>query len=92
MIYTSTLTSKGQATIPAPIREKLGILSGQKVVFDVTNGEVVIKNQAKLIDELYGSLKTNIKWNKGRAYGAVGKMLAANYLKTLPKKYWPKVK
>lgn len=92
MIYTSTLTSKGQATIPAPIREKLGILSGQKVVFDVTNGEVVIKNQAKLIDELYGSLKTNIKWNKRRAYGAVGKMLAEDYLKTLPKKYWPKVR
>lgn len=92
MIYTSTLTSKGQATIPAPIREKLGILSGQKVVFDVTNGEVVIKNQAKLIDELYGSLKTNIKWNKRRAYEAVGKRLAEDYLKTLPKKYWPKVK
>lgn len=92
MIYTSTLTSKGQATIPAPIREKLGILSGQKVVFDTTNDEVIIKNQAKLVDELYGSLKTNIKWDKKKAYTAVGKMLGEAYLKTLPKKYWPRVK
>ena len=90
--YTSTVTQKGQATIPAPIRKKLELQPGQKVVFEEKGNEVFIKTQSQIIDRLYGSLKTNIKWNKQKAFEAVGQMLAKKYIKTLPKNLRPKLK
>ncbi len=81
--YTSTITSKGQATIPAPIRKKLGIKIGQKIIFEENGQEVYIKTHSQLVNELAGSLKTNIKWDKKKAYKAVGEMLAQRDLRTL---------
>ncbi|OGE15099.1 hypothetical protein A3F00_00350 [Candidatus Daviesbacteria bacterium RIFCSPHIGHO2_12_FULL_37_11] len=88
--YVSTVTSKGQATIPALLRKQLDIKPGVKLLFENRNNELVIKRQTQLIEELAGSLKTNIKWDKKKAYDAVGKMLAKRYIKTLPRKLRPK--
>ena len=85
-MYISTVTQKGQATIPIFVRRKLGIKPKGKVVFEQRGGEFIIKpveDINKLVDSLYGSLKTNIKWNKKKAYAAVGKMLAERYLRIL---------
>jgi len=41
-----TLTSKGQVTIPQDIREKLGLLPGTRVVFDVVGHSVRIRKAA----------------------------------------------
>lgn len=85
-MYISTVTQKGQTTIPAFIRHKLGIKPKGKVIFEQKGEEFIIKPLAdldSLVDSLYGSLKTNIKWNKKKAYQAVGKMLAERHLKTL---------
>lgn len=38
----STITQKGQATIPAAIREQLHLHSGDKIVFDIINDKVII--------------------------------------------------
>ncbi len=38
-----TLTSKGQVTIPQEIREKLGLLPGTRVVFDIVANSVRIR-------------------------------------------------
>ncbi len=38
-----TLTSKGQVTIPQAIRERLGLLPGTQVVFDVDGDSVRIR-------------------------------------------------
>lgn len=38
-----TLTSKGQVTIPQDIRERLGLLPGTAVVFDVVGDSVRIR-------------------------------------------------
>jgi AbrB family looped-hinge helix DNA binding protein len=38
-----TLTSKGQVTIPLEIREKLGLLPGTRVLFDVVANSVRIR-------------------------------------------------
>lgn len=75
-LYTSTVTQKGQATIPAPLRKRLGIKAGDKLIFDEKDQEIIIKNHAKLVEELAGSLKTDIKWDKKKAYATVGEMLA----------------
>jgi len=39
----STLTQKGQTTIPAEIRKKLDLHPGDKVGFEITDGEVVLR-------------------------------------------------
>lgn len=38
----ATLTSKGQITLPKPIRQALGVDAGSKVAFDLRDGEVVV--------------------------------------------------
>jgi AbrB family looped-hinge helix DNA binding protein len=40
---TSRLTSKGQTTIPRPIRERLGLEAGDRVLFLVRESDVVIR-------------------------------------------------
>lgn len=39
---TATITSKGQITIPKPIRQLLGVGVGEKVAFDLRRGEVIV--------------------------------------------------
>jgi antitoxin PrlF len=44
----TTLTSKGQATIPKHIREALGLKAGSKLTFDVNDaGELVLRPQVE---------------------------------------------
>lgn len=94
MFYHSSLTQKGQATIPVPIRQFLGLKPGQVVTFEKRGEDILLQNQQKLIEELYGSLKprVKVKYSDKKADEAIGKMLAEEYLKTLPKKYWPHIK
>jgi len=43
MTYSSTLTSKGQITIPKEIRVRLGLHEGEKVDFISEGGEIIIR-------------------------------------------------
>jgi len=38
----ATLTSKGQITLPKPIRKALGVDTGGKVAFDLRGGEIIV--------------------------------------------------
>lgn len=38
----ATLTSKGQITLPKPIRQALGVDAGSKLAFDLRGGEVIV--------------------------------------------------
>jgi AbrB family looped-hinge helix DNA binding protein len=40
----ATVTTRGQITLPAPIRKKLGIRQGGKVAFLEENGRVFVEN------------------------------------------------
>ena len=42
------ITSRGQITIPAEIRKKLGVKEGDKVVFLEENGRVIIENSTMI--------------------------------------------
>ncbi|HEY3776662.1 MAG TPA: type II toxin-antitoxin system PrlF family antitoxin [Rhizomicrobium sp.] len=44
----SRVTSKGQATIPAPIRRVLRIGTGDSVAFEVANGKVTLRRAERL--------------------------------------------
>jgi AbrB family looped-hinge helix DNA binding protein len=55
-----SISSKGQITVPIEIREKLGLLPGTAVRFELRDGEAVLykaTHGAHPVDRLYGRLK-----------------------------------
>lgn len=53
----ATLSSKGQITIPRQVREQLGLSMGDKLLFEVEEGDIrlrVLKSTS--LDDLQGSL------------------------------------
>lgn len=82
MTYVTSVTSKGQATIPAPIRKELGIKPGDKIVFSHVKGEARIK-PALSIDSLMGSVKSNRRFSQKllrEEEEAIGKYIVEQYL------------
>ena len=53
----STLTSKGQATIPKPVREHLGLKPGNRVKYFIHPDGSVVLLPVKPVSELRGILK-----------------------------------
>ncbi len=56
----STLTSKGQTTIPREIRRLFGLKKNDRILYEVTNGNVAIK-AAPSVDDLYAIFKPAIR-------------------------------
>lgn len=55
---TSTLTSKGQITVPKPIREHLHVAEGDQVDFAIApNGDVVMHRITNSVTALAGLLR-----------------------------------
>ena len=58
---STSVTSKGQVTIPKPIRQQLGIRKGSKIVFKIVNDHIELKVQStpvQISSEGFGMLKT----------------------------------
>ncbi|HEX2252064.1 MAG TPA: type II toxin-antitoxin system PrlF family antitoxin [Thermoanaerobaculia bacterium] len=56
----STVTIKGQVTVPKPIRERLGLRSGDRIEFRVNpTGEVVVEAATVDLRDLRGALKAD---------------------------------
>lgn len=54
----TTLTSKGQVTIPADIRKAMGLVAGERLVFtQLEDGTTVMRAKTRSILELKGLLK-----------------------------------
>lgn len=51
---TSTVTSKGQITIPAALRKQMGIRQGAEVAFMVEDGKVVLVPVPNDIEAAFG--------------------------------------
>ncbi|MGQ4874623.1 MAG: AbrB/MazE/SpoVT family DNA-binding domain-containing protein [Promethearchaeia archaeon] len=43
IIGISTISEKGQITIPKEIRDKLGIVQGDKLIFDLKGDKIIIR-------------------------------------------------
>ena len=52
----STVTKKGQTTLPKPVRDTLGVQAGDRVCYIVLDGEVRIL-PVRPIRRLFGALK-----------------------------------
>ena len=54
---SSTITSKGQVTIPAEVRRNLGLQAGDRVLFRQVGRQVILESVNDPIDRLSGMLK-----------------------------------
>ena len=52
----SSITKKGQTTLPKPVRETLGVQTGDRVRYVISNGEVRIL-AVRPISRLFGVLR-----------------------------------
>lgn len=62
----ATLTSKGQLTLPKPIRQALGVTTGGKVAFELRQGQVVVtradaEHEDPAIGAFLGLLEADIR-------------------------------
>jgi AbrB family looped-hinge helix DNA binding protein len=78
---TAAVTSKGQITIPAEVRKKLGLKVGDRVRFiEGENGEYILRPKTGSIMDLEGCVKwtgkpvTIEEMNKTIAQGWAGKL------------------
>jgi len=55
-VFYGTMTSKGQTTVPAEVRELLNLKSGDKLRYVVKNGNVILKAKNKKAVDLAGVL------------------------------------
>ncbi len=53
----TTVTKKGQVTIPVEIRHSLGLVAGDKVAFVVEQGEVKVRPVKSILDRSFGAVK-----------------------------------
>jgi len=56
----STVSSKGQITLPGPVRQKLGLRAGTPVEFELREGGVLVRKGVRgvhPVDALFGTLK-----------------------------------
>lgn len=57
MSDATTMTSKGQVTVPRAIRERLGLKSGDRMAFTMlSDGTVVMRPRTRRLADLAGSL------------------------------------
>jgi antitoxin PrlF len=54
----TTVSEKGQVTIPKALRDRLGILPGQELVFEEDGGRIVVRKASARdpVDAVYGVL------------------------------------
>lgn len=56
MTSRGTVSSKGQVTLPAWARERLGLRAGAKVRFRIDGDALVLERVDRTLDELQGAL------------------------------------
>jgi AbrB family looped-hinge helix DNA binding protein len=56
MTHVTTLTSKGQVTIPKEVRDELGLKPRDKIRFSLENGHVVLRKAYPSLEDIVGSL------------------------------------
>ena len=81
MLFTTTVTEKGQATIPTALRKKLGIQPNTKVVFELKNETEITLKPVQNFFSLKGSVKSKKQFNITDMDKAVAKAVKKTYAK-----------
>jgi antitoxin PrlF len=75
----STITSKGQVTIPEDVRKELPLKVGQRIVWEV-EGDKLVGRRVRSIVELSGCFKSSATPSKGKdTPGAFAKATLARH-------------
>ena len=82
MQFTTTMTQKGQATIPAPIRKRLGIKPRQKISFEINEKNEAVIKPVKNFLTLRGSLSSKEPFNIEAMDKAVEEYIGKEYAKS----------
>lgn len=83
MQFTTTVTQKGQATIPIAIREKLGIKPNSKVSFEINDRNETVIKPVKDFLSLRGSLTSKKPFDIEAMDKAVEEYIAKEYGKKI---------
>ena len=76
----STLTSKGQTTVPREVREALGLGPRQHIVYEIENGSVLMKAAGGSLMAVAGSLAdANLPFCRDKERSAYRKAKADRY-------------
>lgn len=57
-MLNSSMTIKGQVTIPAELRERLGLKPGDKVAFLEFDGKVILQRLENRVESAFGLIKS----------------------------------
>ncbi len=59
--YTTTITKRGQVTLPAEVRKLLGTKPRDKITFTVDGDQVCLSQVAFTLESAYGSVKPSTR-------------------------------
>lgn len=76
----TTVTQKGQVTIPISIRKAIGVKPGQKVGFERKKNQIILKPAVDFFS-LRGSIKSKKPFDIKAMDKAVEKLVVAEYVK-----------
>ncbi len=57
----STLTDRGQTTIPAEVRKALGLKPRQQLTYELREGGVLVRPETQTLMDLAGSIKSAVR-------------------------------
>lgn len=55
--YVSTITQRGQVTLPAEVRRRLGVKPSDRVEFVIEDDRVTVKPVAYTLETMFGAVK-----------------------------------
>lgn len=56
-MLTATLSSKGQLTLPKPLRDAFRLRTGSRVLFTLKPDSAILKPMSRSVDDVFGTLK-----------------------------------
>lgn len=80
MVYSVSITSRGQMSIPADARRKLGLR--RKALARIEDGQLIVE-PVKSLEEIQASLKTTKKWDNEKADDVIARAVAEDAMKDL---------
>lgn len=88
MTYFATVTSQGQVTIPAKLREKLGIKKNSSLIFKENDkGQIIIEKQ-RTLQQLVGIAKPKTDVFKHHTLEEIIKLSTQEYADKQSEKYF----
>ena len=69
IVGTSSISEKGQITIPKEIRDRLGIVKGDRLIFDLRGDAIIVKkvssnNLSEILDHQKSWSKSSLEFQK----------------------------